>query len=369
MATAFASRAALALENAYLFEESQRRRMIAEHLADVGRLLSHSLDPQVVAARVVESVQALFGSRSAAVFKLEAGTGDLIPLAVCGPGATATGRISPRMGAGLAGLAIQERRPVWSSDIHTDSRIVYSPEMRGLLETWGLSTALVVPLVVQGEVIGTLGILDPKGRVYSSEEMALAETFADQAALAIQNARLYEQTRHRLRHTEMLLSVGQMLSRTLDLGELMRRVAREIGRGVEADMVGAYLPSPDGAVMHPLAGYRVPDAIRRKSRECPLRVRGHPFVEEARDLDRPVFSSDTAADPRVDPGLLEQFPCRSALFTPMSSEGQLIGGILAVWTSRAAASRRTRSGWSTPSPSRPPSTWSTRSSTGSWGAG
>jgi hypothetical protein len=72
------------------------------------------------------------------------------------------------------------------------------------------------------------------------------------------NARLHEEVREKLAHTETLLAVSQAVTSTLDATEMMRRVARETARVLGADMAGAFLADPEQRFLRPIAGYHVP---------------------------------------------------------------------------------------------------------------
>jgi PAS domain S-box-containing protein len=221
--SAFADQAALALENARLFEESERRRRAAEKLADVGRVLSQSLDPAEVAHRIAESVFVLFDGTVSIVYRREPGAGDLVALAVSGDIDSVFVRGS-RMpaGAGLVGLAVRERGPVVTADVLADPRLTFAPPLRAAIEGASYRAALAVPLLVQERVVGALGIGDRVGRVFSAEDIRLAQAFADRAAVALENSQLYAElqmaletvkaSQERLIETERLRAVGELAS-------------------------------------------------------------------------------------------------------------------------------------------------------------
>jgi PAS domain S-box-containing protein len=194
---------------------------------------------------------------------------------------------------------------------------------------------LAVPLIAQDRVIGALSLGDSVGRVFGDTEIQLAQAFADQAAIALENARLYEEAQQRLRRMETLLAVGRTVGTTLDLVEAMRRVAREMAKALGADMIGTYLCSADGSVLDALAGYRVPSELLEDFRRFSIAANGHRFVEEAWQTRAAVWSSHSEADPRVDRALVTRFPHRSILFAPMILDGAPLGGLFAIWWLRA----------------------------------
>src|SRR2546426_1070020 len=190
---------------------------------------------------------------------------------------------------------------------------------------------LAIPITLKEEPLGVLTLLNRDARAFAEEELQFLNAVATHAALAIDNARLFQQTQARLRETETLLTVSQAVSATLDPTETMRRVAREIARTLDADMVGAYLADTGRNVLRPIAGYHVPPDLYENFVEHPIPIVGHPGLEEAWRDCRPLTSDDVANDPRIDRATVGRFPHQSLLFVPMIVKGAPIGGFFAVW--------------------------------------
>jgi GAF domain-containing protein/anti-sigma regulatory factor (Ser/Thr protein kinase) len=184
-------------------------------------------------------------------------------------------------------------------------------------------------------VVGALFVADRLGRAFTDEEMELAETFANHAAIALENARLHAEARRRLAETEALLAVAQVLGSTLESTEMLRRVARESARAFGADMAGAYVPDAAGGVLRAVAGYHVPEHLREPFQRHPIPLRGHPFLQEAWESRRPVWSSHVGAEAGVDRGAFERAPHRSALFVPMVAMDRAVAALHLVWWTAA----------------------------------
>lgn len=194
--SAFAGHAAIAIQNARLFGEAERRRREAETLAEVGRILSQSLDPEKVGQQIVDSVRALIGAEIVSLQRVEEESGALVKLATSMPaGAAYEWNARLTGGSGAVGLAIRQRAPVTSRDVLADARLTFTAEERACLERTSYRAVLAVPLVVHDRVIGGLSIGDRAGRVFEPERKRLAQAFADQAALALDNALLHKEVR------------------------------------------------------------------------------------------------------------------------------------------------------------------------------
>jgi GAF domain-containing protein len=335
LVSAFANQAALALENAQLFQEADRRRRTAESLADIGRLVSQSLDAEDVGQAAVESLRRLLGADYSALFRADEQTGLLAAIAVSADPAFPHARaIDFPRGIGAVGLAVERRQAVTSEDVLADPRISWTPEVRPHIEQMAVRAVLAVPLIVQDRAIGALGAGDHLGRRFNDEDIRLACAFADQVAVAMENARLHTETRQRLTHSETLLAVGQEVSGTLDSTEMMRRVARETARALGANMAGVFVADPTHSFLRPIAGYHVPKHLLAPFMAFSIPLKGHRILEEACQDQHAVALSDVAADPRVDQDVYSQFPHRSGLFCPMVVQGEPIGGLFATWFDR-----------------------------------
>ena len=191
-----ASQAAVAIDNARLLQETERRRRTAEAHAEIGRLLGQSLDLAEVSDRIVESVRTLLRVANAALFRLRPETEDLESLSLRGDhGVGAGSRLVYPLGQGAIGLAARSRRPVVTSDLLVDPRIPQPPDHQARMKRAGFGAVLAVPLVVQGRVIGALSLGNTVGRQFTDEEVQVVEAFADRAAIALETARLYQEVR------------------------------------------------------------------------------------------------------------------------------------------------------------------------------
>ncbi len=231
LAEAFADQAAIALEHARLRAEAEERQRHAEALARLARIFNETLDVETVYARVVREVPGLFGVRSASLRLLRA-DGSLERASDGGqtPEYVPAGTILPA-GAGVAGRAVLEGRPVWSRDLLSDPALPLDASVRQALEASGNRAFLSTPLRVKGQIIGTLTIRDREVRDFAPTEVELLEAVADQAALALENARLHEETEQRRREAQVLADLARTINASLDVDTVLQRItegAREL---------------------------------------------------------------------------------------------------------------------------------------------
>ena len=202
-----ARRAAVAIDNARLFTEGEARLHAAETLVEVGRFLNQTLDPEVVGRRLVDSVRALLGSGTAAFYRVDPATLETTVMAAAGEvlPALTPGRSLP-MGVATVGLAVRERRPVTTPDVLNDPRIALPEDIRTQIERASYRAVLAVPLLSHERVIGVLALGDRASRRFRAEEILLAQGFAEQATLALENARLYAEAREANRAKDEFLA-------------------------------------------------------------------------------------------------------------------------------------------------------------------
>lgn len=199
--TACADQMALAVEHARTQTELARQRYEAEELARVARLVNETLDLTAVGKRIASSVLELLAVPSSAI-RLFRPDGSLGAIALGGRARQyASGGDAVPAGVGLVGRAAAEGRPMWTADFRTDDRFDTSDEMRRRNEGAGIVAGLAVPLRVGGKVIGVLSVGHPMPRTFTPAEIALLQTFADHAAVALANARTQEEL---AKHAERL---------------------------------------------------------------------------------------------------------------------------------------------------------------------
>ena len=198
--------------------ESEGRRVIAEELARLARAMNETLDVASVAERTVEAALGLFRARASGL-RLLAPDGSLVGIAFSGAmkevfpvGHTISGGA-----ASVSGLAMIEGAAVWSDDTFTDPRLTLAEDIRARMHQAGDASVLAAPLRNKGQIIGALSIADRAGRRFGKPEADILQAFADQAVLAIENARLYEEARRRQREAEVVAEVTQRMNASLDL--------------------------------------------------------------------------------------------------------------------------------------------------------
>jgi GAF domain-containing protein/CheY-like chemotaxis protein/anti-sigma regulatory factor (Ser/Thr protein kinase) len=328
------SQAAIAIRNATLYAETRRSLEETRALLDVTEILNSTLEPQRLLKRVAIKIAQVCGVDRCTIERWE---GDrVLPLM----SQFADGRRDPAMWQAFTAAtlvdprevpahvrAIETRRPVLIEDAVT-SDLIPAEWSR----TFGLRSTMVVPLIRQDEIIGVMSLdYCERPGTYAPWQVNLAVAIAGQLVLSLENARLYAEAQERLRQTSTLLAVGDVLSQPGAHDEVMRRVAREVGRAFGADMVGIYALNAARDALAPVAGYRVPKHLIQHFLHNPFRLDCMPAVTAAWRGGRAMWASDVTNDPRFDRDFFQHVEPHSVLFAPILVRGEARGALFLVW--------------------------------------
>jgi sigma-B regulation protein RsbU (phosphoserine phosphatase) len=182
----FGAHVAVAIENARLFRSERHYVATLETLAEIGREMSSILDLDALLTRIASLTKRLVDYRTFGILLLDERTGILeMKLAVrYGKGAESK---HMKLGEGLVGWAALHKEPVLVSDVSSDPRYV------NLVED--VRSELVIPMLIQDRCIGVFDLESPELGAFGKEHQELLTLLASQAAVAVDNARLYEQVR------------------------------------------------------------------------------------------------------------------------------------------------------------------------------
>jgi PAS domain S-box-containing protein len=169
-------------------------RYQAEQLAALGRAVTETLDLDRLGRVIVQSVRGVLGVQTVILYRVDDPTGDLYTVVADGAGdaGIVPGAVLPA-GTATIGRAIRERRPVTTPDFLQDPTITMRPAIRDQLRRAPYRSVLALPLIAHHRIIGGLAVADVEGRVFSAEEIGLAEAMASQTAVALENARLFQE--------------------------------------------------------------------------------------------------------------------------------------------------------------------------------
>ncbi|MGL6112797.1 MAG: GAF domain-containing protein, partial [Rubrivivax sp.] len=327
----FADQAVIAIENVRLINETKEALEQQTATAEILRVISGSItDTQPVFDAIVQSCQRLLGGKAVALTLPQGAMLESVAFASDDQAHREGGFLKPWPldTASGAGACILESRVVAVAD--TTEGAKHFARMRDLALALGYRSALFVPLLRDGKAIGCLGILRASTGEFDAKEIGLAQTFADQAVIAIENVRLFNETKEALEQQTATADVLKAISRTtFELEPVLDALIENATRLCKSERGFVFIR--DGDVYRPTASYgATPEQLEFMSHRH-LTSTGGTLVGRAA-LTRQVVQ---IADARHDPDYaweasLELLGFRTMLGVPMLREGEPIG-VVAIW--------------------------------------
>ena len=248
---AIADQAAGAIVKTRLINESEQRARQLNILNEIGRSLTSTLETTSLLNQILYSATEILNCEAGSLFMVDVQTDELIFEVTAGP--VAADLIGQRLppGTGFAGQTVDTGKPIIANDARRSTSWSNQTDNQTGFVTRDL---LVVPMQLKEKVIGVIEVINKKdGSRFTDEDQELLSTFASQAAIAIENARLYTQTDKALSARVEELSVMQRIDRELNTSLEIDRVLRisldwSIRQsGADAGLIGLVEQGENGA--------------------------------------------------------------------------------------------------------------------------
>lgn len=279
-------------------------------LAEIGEQVNSSLDLDEVLARAAVLIKKHIDYEMFGVLMVD-GDGTYLKhrFAIGYPPGLAENLKIP-IGQGITGTAARTGHPVRVSDVSEDPRYINAID--------SVRSELAVPLIFHGKTAGVLDIQSRHLNYFTKDQQNILAVLANRLAIAIENARLFQQVRTQAETLLVLNEVSREISSILDVEELLRRAAELVKRVIDYQILSLMLYDEKQQIFrHRLDvkhGQRVQGKLRVAATEG--------IVGAAATLRQPVVVPDVTADPRY---LMVNPETRSELAIPMIHKGKVIG--------------------------------------------
>ena len=313
--------------------ESEARKRESEALeqqtatSEILRVISSSpTDLQPVLNAVVKSAARFCGAADAELFRLD---GEHLKVAAhSGPIAAPVGRLIPVVKGSVSGRAFAERRAIHVADLQAEAEEF--PVTSGMARELGFRTSLSVPLLREGMAVGTITLRRAEVNPFTDKQIALLQTFADQAVIAIENVRLFHEMKEALEQQTATSEILRIISSSpTDLQPVFNTIVRSADRLCNGLNSAVYLY--DGELVHHVAlSDPSPEARVEFARQFPQRPNPELGVGRVVLTGTIAHSADVLGDPNFGEGArrfarLRGF--RALLLVPMLRAGRVVGVI------------------------------------------
>jgi PAS domain S-box-containing protein len=295
-------------------EHRQKEGDFLKVFQEVTRLISMVHDPQQVMDLVVMRLPELLEVDAATIRLLDSGTGTFVLGAACGVSdeylSRSTIDSNEVMSALLKGLPIAK----------TDIDLFCTHDSCSYISREGVKSAMSLPILFKGQVMGLLRLLTKDTRRFSEAEIALAMSLAEQVGIAISNGRLFQEMENQVNFFRELKEISRLVNSTLDLDLILNTIVDKLPRiiGVKGCTI---------RLLHPATNRLELVAASGLSRE--YLDRGSISREDSifKVLKgEPVSIYDAPNDPRVDyHDAIKKEGIKSILAIPISNEREIIG--------------------------------------------
>lgn len=300
-------------------------------MVETSREISAVLDLEVVLRSIATHARALVKGDMVFIAPLEREAA-VSPARVLLGGRANPEDIVIRPGVGMGGWVLANGKPLLTDDYVNDPRIVHDPKYDAMSRDEGMISGLAMPITLKGEIIGILGVASRRPAAFARQDVDTLERLAQQAAIAMANARLYADAKLKTARLETLIRVSQVMTSTLEpqrIVEVITEAMNDLAPGIvvrmwetpdAADVWVPFGPAPAG-----------PDDV-----EDDLALpAGSSLVGAVAARRAPLVVDDVRYDDRVArPAMIERDGIVSFLGLPLLREEKLLGVLCAATRTR-----------------------------------
>ncbi len=325
LALTFAHQVAMAMENSRLYGQTRAQLRETTLLHSVTAALSSTLDLSQILPYVARSLCEILNSTGTEIYSLDEEANTItvvaeytIPRSVEDELPSDLGRTYPLADFPATAEALAQRRPM---QVQVDNPEA-DPRERAELKAHGVLASLLLPMVARDRVVGFAKVWESQGsRRFTQGEIAMGQTLIHQAATAIENARLFEETQHRVRELRLLHDVGLAAASGVRLEETLQAAAEALVAELQDTRIALMLLEPESGTLRVKASAGYPEAIKDLHLQS-----GEGITGWVAQHGEPALVPDVRLDPRYVAGDPDT---RSELCVPLVA-GPLVIGVLNV---------------------------------------
>jgi PAS domain S-box-containing protein len=307
-----------------LSENPDRTRALLELLYHVSRELATALDLRTVLQRVLYGALQNVGGERCSVVVLDDSGKAVDATIVYGSKMHehTTQQMRETMERGLAGWVIQNRKGVYVPDTAKDERWLMRPDDTDRI---GSKSAICVPLLAREKLVGVLTLVHTKPNAFSTEQLDLMQAIADQAGIAVLNARLYTESQRQARVMTALAEGAAAMNASLRMEDVYQRILIQTLQALQVETVALGMVEDDRIVFRAAAG-KNEDSIRGRAIPLGMGITGT-VTREGRGVVVPDVRQEKNFG---EADRLEGVEMRAVVIAPIQTQGRVIGILEAI---------------------------------------
>ncbi len=314
---AFANQAAIALENARLYQNVHARMNEANTLYRAIRtLINAAEDEKALMQQITASVTQEFASTHCSFFLVDPIQQTLMLQAQSGDRLVDMPDLSLN-GSGLTVAAVRTGQPVYSPDVTLSSNYVI-----GMSQT---RSELAIPLFSGSQVFGVLNLESSQVDAFDERARRMLATFCEQAALGLENARLFATIREQAAQRKQINDITQTALKVTSSGQMLQQLAEQVAALLKSD--GCYITwwETNGHRTIPMAAYGPNQEIYSQLPIIPNEIN---LTYSSLMLGKTLIIPDVHHSPYIPSEVAREYPIRSIMVLPLIADGQKIGAVL-----------------------------------------
>src|SRR5215510_11679325 len=308
-----------------LQQEQDRTKAQLELLYHVSRQVATALDLRTVLQRVLyEAIQNVGGERCSVIVLDDAGKAvDATIVYGTQVHEHTTQQMRDTMERGLAGWVTRNRKGALVLDTSKDERWVRRPD--DAADRSGAKSAICVPLLARENLVGVLTLVHPAPNAFREEQLDLMQAIADQAGIAILNARLYTESQRQARVMTALAEGAAAMNASLRMEDVYQRTLIQMMQALQVETVALGMLDSEHIIFRVAAGHNAGNILGRK---IPL---GEGIVGTVARDGRGVVVPDVSQDKLYsDADKFGGVETRAILVAPIQAQGRVIGILEAI---------------------------------------
>lgn len=303
-----------------------RTESLLELLIRVNRDVAGALDLRTVLERLILAASQHVGGERASIIVVDESGRPVDATILYGSQlhAHTTKQLRTTVERGLAGWVIRNRKPALIPDTTMDERWLRLPD--DAADQTGAKSAICVPLLARGQSVGALTIVHSVPGLFGPEHLRLAEAIADQASIAVLNARLYSESTRQARIMTALVESAATFGGSLELQEAWERILNKTIQTLQVETAAVGMLSPEGPVVFQAAAGKGHSLIVGQNSR-----RNQGPIGSVLANGRAVIISGPTGDPAfAEIGAFQGLELRAVMLAPLEAQGKPIGVIAAI---------------------------------------